>query len=295
MTIEIIGAGVVGGAFGRALAHRGHPVRWIDTRPDRVSALRAQGLAAARPDEAVEPADTFVLCVPTPTGLDGQERGPLQAALLRVARCLQAERQPTVVIRSTILPGTSRQWALPLLEQAAGLRCGTDFQLLYCPEFLREPHAEADAATPRIQLLGEPTPGAGDRFSAVLADFEAPIVRLCVEAAELQKYVHNTFNATKIAFFNEMRRVAASLGLDPETEVEAIFAATRVSAEALWNPLYGLRAWGPIGGHCLPKDLTALVHWSRQRGEAVPLLEGVLASNVPASRQPGPPPAAGGS
>lgn len=261
MKIEIIGAGVVGSAFGRALLSRGHAVRWVDVQPERVQSLRDEGLAATVSSEPSAPCSLYVICVPTPTNGREQDRSALSESLTRVATLLRPELFPTVVIRSTILPGTSRQWALPYLERISGLRHGKDFCFVYCPEFLRACHAAADASAPRVHLIGELELGHGDAVADVLTPFEAPIVRVSLEAAELQKYIHNTFNALKIGFFNDMRRVVNRLNVT--VDAEAIFSVTCRSAEGMWNPAYGTRDWGPVAGHCLPKDLEAFLGWMK--------------------------------
>jgi UDPglucose 6-dehydrogenase len=276
MKVEIVGAGVVGSAFGRALIARGADVQWVDSNPDRVQSLRNQGLQAAVPGESTDPCSLYFLCVQTPTVGGEQERAALRASLERIATLLRPELSPTVVIRSTILPGTSRDWAIPCLEQASGLRRSEHFRFVYYPEFLRERHAASDASAPRIHLLGEWEPGHGDVVAKTLSNFEAPIVRVSLEAAELQKYIHNNFNTLKISFFNEMRRLAARLKLTEETET--IFSVTSQSAEGMWNPAYGTRDWGPVSGNCLPKDLDAFLGWMRSCDLPSPLLEGLAAS-----------------
>ena len=277
MKIEIVGAGVVGSAFGRALLSRGHAVRWVDSRPERVQSLRDEALTAAVPCEPANPCSLYVICVPTPTNGREQDRSALSESLTRVAALLRPELSPTVVIRSTILPGTSRQWAIPHLEKISGLHHGRHFRFAYCPEFLRECHAVADASAPRIHLIGELELGHGDAVAEVLAPFEAPVVRVSLEAAELQKYIHNSFNALKISFFNEMRCVAERMDL--KAEVETMFSVTRQSAEGMWNPADGTRDWGPVSGPCLPKDVEAFLGWMRSCDLASPLLESLSASS----------------
>ena len=284
MKIEIVGAGVVGSAFGRALRARGHDVQWVDSQPERVQSLRKDGLHAALASEASEPSPLYFICVPTPTNGREQDRSALATSLARVATLLRPEFSPTVVIRSTILPGTSRQWAIPFLEDASGLQHGKHFQFVYCPEFLRERHAAADAFSPRIHLIGEWESGHGDAVADALAAFEAPIVRVPLEAAELQKYIHNNFNALKTSFFNDMRRVAAQLNLTADTD--AIFSVTCQSAEGMWNPAYGTRDWGSVAGPCLPKDLEAFLGWMRSCGLDSPLLESLSESRCFAPPRP---------
>lgn len=275
MTIEIVGAGVVGSAFGRSLLARGRAVRWVDSAVERVERLRAEGLEASLPGESADPCSLYFICVPTPTDGRAQDRSALSESLTRVATLLRPEHSSTVAIRSTILPGTSRQWAIPHLESVSGLRHGTHFRLVYCPEFLRERHAAADASAPRIHLIGESESGQGDAVADLLAVPGVPVVRVSLEAAEMQKYVHNIFNALKICFFNDMRRVLHHL--DVAADAEAVFAATCQSAEGMWNPAYGTRDWGPVAGHCLPKDLEAFLGWMRSRAIDSALLESLSA------------------
>ena len=174
MNIEIVGAGVVGSAFGRALLAGGHAVQWIDSHPGRVQDLRENGFTAALPDEPADPCPLYFICVPTPPIGRDQDRTALSKALARVAMLLRPELSPTVVIRSTILPGTSRQWALPSLERESGLRRSDHFRFVYCPEFLRERHAAEDASAPRVHLLGESEPGQGDVVAQILGGARRP-------------------------------------------------------------------------------------------------------------------------
>ena len=276
MHVEIVGAGVIGSAFGRALLGKGHSVHWVDCDPDRVRGLRTQGIEASMPHEPAEPVSLYFICVPTPTKGNDQDRAALAEALVRVSSLLRPEILPTIVIRSTMLPGTSRRWAIPFVERASGLRHGTQFRLVCLPEFLREKRAEADALAPRIHLLGELEPGHGDAVADLLMCLGAPVTRVSLEAAELQKYVHNAFNALKITFFNEMRRVAA--GMNPPGDAEAIFSVTCQSAEGMWNPSYGTLDLGPVSGKCLPKDVDALRGWLRSHDLDAPLLEALAGS-----------------
>ncbi len=91
----------------------------------------------------------------------------------------------------------------------------------------------------------------------------------------MQKFVHNLCNATKISFFNEMRLVAEQVGVD----LEKIIPIVALSAEALWNPEYGTKDYGPFGGKCLPKDSVAFLAWAKQGGVATRIMEAVLEVN----------------
>ncbi|MBC7815125.1 MAG: NAD(P)-binding domain-containing protein, partial [Burkholderiales bacterium] len=211
MQTEIIGAGVVGQALGAALAAHGYTVGYIDTNPDTVLALRQRGLQANCPDDALSTAtDVSFLCVPTPTTDRQADYSLMREAALalgdRLAR--SSAEYPLVVVKSTVLPGTTQTIIIPALEAASGKQGGKDFGVCVCPEYLREKHAYADALRPPAVVIGVDDVAAGDALEALFKPFDAPIFRLSMRAAELQKYAHNLFNAVKIAFFNEMRGAA---------------------------------------------------------------------------------------
>ena len=106
--------------------------------------------------------------------------------------------------------------------------------------------------------------------------FEAPTNRCSLDEAEFQKYVHNTYNAVKIAFFNEMRVVANKEGWD----AGRVFTATAESSEGIWNPMYGLRDHGPFDGSCLPKDTRALLQWGDNNDHDLVILRSIIAANI---------------
>ena len=116
----------------------------------------------------------------------------------------------------------------------------------------------------------------GEVVERIYRDIDAPITRVSLEEAEFQMYVHNAFNAAKIAFFNELRLVANAEGWD----AEAIFRAVAESSEGVWNPLYGVRDFGPFDGSCLPKDASALLAWGEQNGHSMEILRTVISENL---------------
>lgn len=180
-----------------------------------------------------------------------------------------------VVVKSTVLPGITEEIVIPLLERSSGLKPGFDFGVCVSPEFLRHRYALHDATNPKVIVIGANTSSAGDILADIYKDLSCPIVRMSLKEAELQKYVHNLFNATKISFFNEMRQVSKELGL----ATQSIFEATILSSEGLWNPQYGTRDWGPFGGSCLPKDLEAFKGWADDLGSSLYLVNAALEQN----------------
>ncbi len=278
LKIDIVGSGFVGQATGKGLAHHGHSLTFVDTDPSRVAAMRAQGFRATKPEDVSDvDSDLTMFCVPTPTVNGAFQLDPVYNAVESFAKRLRGHSGYHVaVMRSTVPPTTTREVVIPLIETVSGKTAGRDFGVVMQPEYLREVHAEQDFARPWLILIGELDQRSGDVVDKVYRDFGAPIRRVSLEEAEFQKYVHNSFNAVKIAFFNEMRIVAHAEGWDGE----AVLNAVAESCEGIWNPLYGVRDFGPFDGSCLPKDTAALVQWGDQHGFSLGILRAVVTENL---------------
>ncbi len=277
MKIGIIGAGVVGTAVGQNLSEHGHEAIYFDTRAETVDALRAAGFQSFRPrDYGNSETSVTMICVPTPTVRTKTQLMAIRNAAKVVGAALKRRgAYHLVVIRSTVPPGTAREVVLPLLEAGSGKRAGVDFGLAVQPEYLRAATALPDERDPRLVLIGELDRHSGDVLESVYVKGSAPMVRCHLEEAEYQKYVHNSFNALKIAAFNEMRSISVQMGWD----TEKIFEATVQSAEGLWNPRYGTRDLGPFAGACLPKDTEALLGWVSGHRLAMPILRAAVRCN----------------
>jgi nucleotide sugar dehydrogenase len=282
----VLGAGVVGFATGVGLESLGHDVIFIDIDEDRIIALRNAGHAATHVDQ-MEDADVeaVFVAVPTPAGERGIDPTYLDQACKTLARMLgtvggTGQPPPLLVFRSTMPPGTTRQRLIPSLENWSGKRAGTDFLVCYNPEYLREATSVEDFLRFRLLTIGTDSPGdaASQEMRRLFSNFQdAVVTEFTYEEAEFQKYVHNVFNAAKISFFNEMRVAAGKLGLrDPDS----VFSLTSKTAEAAWNPLYGIRDFGPYGGACLPKDTAAWSAFARERGITTDLVEAVRSVNT---------------
>jgi nucleotide sugar dehydrogenase len=180
-----------------------------------------------------------------------------------------------VVVRSTVLPGTTEYIVIPILEKESGKKAGVDFGVAMNPEYLREKNAEDDFQNPWIITIGSLDRKSRNFKSKIYQKFDCPIHHLSLREAETQKYVHNLFNAVKIAFFNEMRMVCDSIGISPEK----IFEITVDSAEGSWNKKYGIGNFGPFDGMCLPKDTQAFLNWSKKNKLQLDVLEGAIKSN----------------
>lgn len=276
--IAIVGAGFVGEATGRGFLKHKHGVDFLDTSEEKVAALKEEGLNAYYPSEYKEiTTDVTMVSVPTPTKGKKFQRNFLADAIIDFAQRLENhDKYHTLVIRSTVPPGTTRDFVIPLVEETSGKKAGKDFGVVMQPEYLREATAAEDFERPWFVLIGEYDRQSGDLLDKLYRGFDAPIHHCTLEEAEIQKYVHNTYNAVKIAFFNEMRLAIKHFAGD----AEKVFLATAESCEGIWNPMYGLRDYGPFDGSCLPKDARALAQWGDDNGFDFGILKSVIAENL---------------
>ncbi len=186
----------------------------------------------------------------------------------------------TIVLRSTMLPGSTEKMVIPLLERASGRRAGQDFGVCYNPEFLREGMAVQDFYEPPRVVIGELDSGSGDSLAPVYSTVAAPTVRTDLRTAEMVKYADNAFHALKVAFANEIGNLCKALGVDSHRMMEIFVLDTRLNLA----PTY-LKPGFAFGGSCLPKDLRALIHRARQLNVDGPLLHAALASNEQQKRR----------
>lgn len=279
-SIAIIGSGFVGTAIGKTLAKQGHSVLFSDINEQKIASLIKEGYRAGKPEQLEsEPIDVFFVTIQTPMREDGSvELHYLEEGVKTIARgaLRHLHTYPIVVIKSTVPPGTVTKLLIPLMERHSGKHVGHDFGVAFEPEYLRERIALEDAESPRLIVIGSADSHAASVLEWLRLPFHRPIVHMRTEEAEMQKYVHNIWNATKISFFNEMRSVTEELDLD----ADKIFSLVSETAEASWNHRYGTRDFGPFDGSCLPKDTAGFLHWSKNTlSHPLPLLEATIAVN----------------
>jgi UDPglucose 6-dehydrogenase len=182
----------------------------------------------------------------------------------------------TVVVRSTVPPGTTEKLVKPILEGASCKREREGFSLAANPEFLRAASADDDFRWPWMTVVGARSKRVGERLGDLLAPFGGQL-RIFDDpsTAEMVKCSHNIFNAAKISFWNEMWLVCQELGIDHDQ------VATTVadSAEASFNRQYGIRGGAPYGGVCLPKDTKGFLGFAEGLGMHMRLLQAVVEVN----------------
>jgi len=179
-----------------------------------------------------------------------------------------------IVVRSTMPPGATKNSFIPWLEEASGLREGTDFFVTYCPEFMRESSAIQDFANPPFTVIGVESEGAATAPVELLSYLDAPLHIVSTGVAEALKYASNAFHAVKVGFTNEIARVCISGGVDAR-EVMSLFVQDR---HLNLSQRY-LRPGFAFGGSCLPKDVKALHHHAQRGGVETPLIGSLIATN----------------
>ena len=297
MRVSVLGLGYVGCVTAACLARAGHEVIGCDVNPEKVSlvaagrspivepgldALIADVVAAGRlqattsPAEAVAGSELSLVCVGTPSRPNGQLD---LTALERVGEALgqavgSLDRSHLVVLRSTVLPGTTEHTFIPAIERGAGHGLGGRVGIAVNPEFMREGSSLQDFAAPPITVVGSDSAAVADKLRELYASVQAPFVHTSVRTAEMTKYVSNAFHALKVCFANEVGNVATALGADAQ-EVMRLFLLDRKLnvSEAYLRPGFA------FGGSCLPKDVRALQYAARAADVTVPLLSGILPSN----------------
>lgn len=297
MKISVWGLGYVGCVSAACWAEQGHQVVGVDVNPLKVemvndgrSPIVEVGLeellqrqveagrlrATTDPGEAVQASELSFLCVGTP----GTRHGQLDlTAVENVARQVgQGLREKagfhTVVLRSTVLPGTLEEVVLPLLEETSGRQADRDFGLASNPEFLREGSSIADFNHPPFTLIGRRDPAVGEQVASLYQHLQAPIIQTSVRVAEMVKYVNNCFHALKVGFANEIGNLCQAMGLDSH-EVMAIFCQDH---KLNLGPTY-LKPGFAFGGSCLTKDLRAVTYRAKQLDVETPILRAILPSN----------------
>ncbi len=240
-------------------------------------ALRSRSLlVAGETVDAVRGSELSFICVGTPPKPDGSfDPSQLLAASEELAEGLHGRSFQVVVVKSTVLPGTTEELVIPTLEQRSGLRVG-EFGVCMNPEFLREGRALRDSLSPSHVVIGEANRQSGLRLSRAYARLKCPKLRVSLRIAEAVKYATNAFLATKITFANEIANIATRLGLDSDEVLRGMSLDPRISPEFL-QPGAG------FGGSCLPKDLVALSKFARTIGYDPLILDAVMTSN---ERQP---------
>jgi len=230
---------------------------------------------STNPCEAVMKSDISFITVGTPSLPDGEiDLAYIRQVAREIGEALKEKSSyHLVVVKSTVPPNTTEKTIKPIIETHSGKRCGTDFGLCMNPEFLREGSALHDTLNPDRIIIGEHDTKSGDILEALYRDFyeekTPPIIRTNLPTAELIKYASNAFLAAKISFINTIANICEKTpDVDVATVAEAMGLDKRISP-------HFLNAGLGYGGSCFPKDLKALIAYSKKIGYTPELLEAV--------------------
>jgi len=292
--VTIVGAGYVGLVTGAGLAKHGNKVTLVDIDEQRVKMINQakppfyeEGLepllqnsagknlrATSDIKEAIIDADVIFLCVQTSCQGNGIiDLTHIEQATTDIGEAFNGRGgHPLIVVKSTVVPGTTESVVSPLLEVNSGKRTGMDFGLAVNPEFLREGKAVEDLLYPNRIVVGELNKESGDVLSELYRDFDAPILRVDLKTAEMIKYASNAFLATKISFINEIGNICKRLGIDVYRVAEGMGLDPRISP-------HFLNAGIGFGGSCLPKDVKSLIGAAKELGYQPSLLESIIKVN----------------
>jgi len=312
MNISVGGTGYVGLVSGACLAETGHHVTCVDVDAEKVERINQKdapiyekGLddlldrnvgrrlrATQDLRTAVLESDLSLIAVGTPFDGEVIDLSYIETVARQIGEVLrEKEEYHVVVVKSTVVPGTTEEVVLPILETASGKTAGVDFGVGMNPEFLREGEAVEDFMYPDRIVLG----GLDDRTLDVLEEVYAPfdgvdVLRTTIRTAEMIKYASNSLLATLISFSNEVGNLCAALGGIDVTEVmEGVHLDKRLSPiledGTRIRPGFTsyLEAGCGFGGSCFPKDVKALVAHGNRAGSSMQILESVLSVN---ERQP---------
>ena len=295
--IGVFGLGYVGAVSAAVFAHDGHEVTGVDPNLTKVEMINGGGSpvieagldelirdgvdggrirATTDAGEAVRGSDISIVCVGTPSSGNGSlDLSQVQKVCQEIGSALaDATGYHVVVIRSTMLPGSTEGVVIPTLEEASGRRSGAHFGVCVNPEFLREGTSIRDFRDPPFTLIGGMEPDSIRAVASLYASLRAEVIEVPIRVAEMVKYACNAFHAVKITFANEIGNICADQGIDSHRVMEVLAADTKLNISSAY-----LKPGFAFGGSCLPKDLRALVYQARRVDIDAPLLEAISRSN----------------
>jgi UDPglucose 6-dehydrogenase len=301
MKLSVIGSGYVGTTIAACFADLGHEVVNIDVDTDIVETINAgetpiheEGLPELIKDhageegtgrlrattdyEALLETDVTFLCLPTPQYDDGSiDLSIIETGAEQLGETLEGKSDwHTVVVKSTVVPGTTDEVLTPIIESASGRTAGEDVGVGMNPEFLREGTAVADFLDPDKIVLGADDDRTRRDMQEVFAPLEAetgaPVVETDTRTAEMIKYANNAFLATKVSLINDLGNICKEFGIDAYEVAEAIGLDDRISDQFLRSGV----GWG---GSCFPKDVAAIVSTAKANGYEPTVLEAAVDLN----------------
>ncbi len=297
MKLSIVGSGYVGTTIAACFAELGHDVINIDIDEEIVEQINSGGahihepqlddlvskhggnrLRATTDYAAVRDTDATFLALPTPSREDGSiDTSIIEAGARSLGEVLTAKDDyHLVVVKSTVVPGTTEDVLTPIVEDASNETVGNQFGVAMNPEFLREGSAVEDFLHPDKVVFGAKTDRATGRmkeiFDPLITESSPAVVETGVREAEMIKYANNAFLATKVSLVNEIGNICKEYDVDAYEVMDAIGLDGRIGERFLRSGV----GWG---GSCFPKDTAALVAAAREVGYNPSLLDAAIEVN----------------
>ena len=304
MRIAVIGTGYVGLVSGVCMAEVGHDVVCVDVDPDKIATIRSgkppiherdlPGLLQkhigtklhATTDllDAVTGSELTLIAVGTPFKDGKIDLGSVRTVAQQIGAALRhSPRYHVVVVKSTVVPGTTENVVVPILEAASGKKAGVDFGVGMNPEFLTEGEAVSDFLRPDRIVLGGLDDRSIDTMASAYESFSGvPVIRTNPRTAEMIKYASNTLLATMISLSNELANLAAGVG---GINIAAVMKGVHLSRYLTTEAGQGDQTTAQLaaflypgcgyGGSCLPKDTKALISQGLELGVPMRVLEAV--------------------
>ncbi len=297
MKVSVFGLGYVGAVSCACLADRGHDVIGVDIHPAKVDMvmrgespvveegieeLMAAGVAAGRLratldlELAIAQSEVSLISVATPSNADyTPDLAAVDKVITAIGKAIAKKAgHHTIVLRSTVPPGTTEERIQPLLEAAAGRKVGDRLSLVFNPEFLREGSSVQDFYQPPQTVIGSLDEAGYVVMEQMYAGLPGAFVRTSCRVAESVKYLCNVFHALKIVFANESGSVLKACGLDAREVLKIFCQDTQLNISAAY-----MRPGFAFGGSCLPKEVKGFITLAQMHNVAIPAMAGLLSSN----------------
>lgn len=296
MDIGIFGLGYVGCVSLGCLAQQGHNVIGVDINQKKVDLINSGKATIVEKDidqiikeqvslknikastdfnDAVLNSDISIIAVGTPSSHDGKLN---LEYIYRVAKNIgiaidKKKSFHTIVIRSTVIPGTADEVA-KIIENNSNKIYELDFSIIVNPEFLREGTSIYDYYNPPITVIGSSNIKSKEIISSIYKDLPGELVLIDIRTAEILKYVNNSFHALKVSFANEVGNICKELSIDSQKVMEILCMDKKLNISS-----YYLKPGFAYGGSCLPKDLKAFQKLSKDQGLDSYLINSISISN----------------
>ncbi|MGA1821677.1 MAG: UDP-glucose dehydrogenase family protein [Thermoplasmatota archaeon] len=292
-SVSIVGSGYVGMITGMGLCDLGFDVIFLDVDRSKIDLINSRkppifekGLsemmqkkkghyrATSDYNDAVKNSQVTIICVGTPSNDDGSiDLTYVKESAKSIGDSLKGKNgYHTIIVKSTVLPGTTLQVVKPALEETSGKRAFEEFGLAMNPEFLREGVALDDFFNGDRIVLGSDDERTGSVLEELYSKLDMTKMSTGIMTAEMIKYASNSFLALKISYANEIGNYCKKVGIDPYEVFRGVGLDSRISPKFFGSGI-------GFGGSCFPKDVNALRSDFRRLGLNPILLDGTIKVN----------------